>query len=259
MIVSTFLVNAGDPADPKVYSMVDVTPKATRNMELDQVIQWAEHDPFWIYRGKAIQGYAHLESALCALLVAVSDMKWEAAATIFYKITNTSARNSILEKLLHHTFGAKFNPFWNPLSQEIRALDLKRNEIVHWLAAATVMFNSNTQLMMGITLVPPASIHHKGSRPQITANDLIEFARKCDETSAALHQFAMRLKPPDAMPDKSEPWLDIYQLPLTYPLPEGHPLKLPAAKPRTHPQSFPASLVFLHPTPDGKGLQFWLP
>src|SRR5436190_2960490 len=135
MTVSTFLIGS---EDTKLYSMTDGVKRPTKNIPLGEVIQWVEYDPIWKHRGKAVQGYADLERALCMLLVTLSGMSWETAVTIFYKITNTQARNGILEKLLHKKCGTKFNPFWNPFAKDLRILDLERNKIVHWVAAANV-------------------------------------------------------------------------------------------------------------------------
>jgi hypothetical protein len=112
MTVSTFLIGA---TEPRLYSMTDGVSRESPNVPLEDVIKWARYDPIWAARGEAIQGYASVESGLSNLLRALTGMAHEAALTIFYKITNTNARNSILEKLLHQKCGAKFNVFWNPL------------------------------------------------------------------------------------------------------------------------------------------------
>jgi hypothetical protein len=103
MSVSTFLIGT---TDPELYSMSDGIKRADNNIQLTEVIHWAEYDPIWANRGKAVQAYAQLESALNHLLQVTSGMSWEASAAVFYKITNTNARNSILEKLLHQKCGA---------------------------------------------------------------------------------------------------------------------------------------------------------
>src|ERR1700754_3245319 len=189
MIVSTFLVGS---EDPELYSMTDGLDRGN-NIDLGTVIEWSKNDPIWSSRGKAIQAYAQLESTLSRLLVSLTGMTWEAAVTMFYKITNTNARNAILEKLLQQKFGTKFNAFWNPLLKEIKQIDLKRNEIVHWLAAANVLINSNQQMLVGVVLIPPASLHTKDLTLRITSRNLHAFQLKCIEISAVVSSFAIRL------------------------------------------------------------------
>lgn len=255
MEVSTFLIGA---TEPRLYCMTDGVSRETNNIPLQDVIDWAPYDPFWAARGKAIQGYAQLESSLCHLLVALTGMSWAAAVTVFYKITNTNARNTILEKLLHQKCNTKFNLFWNPFAHELRQIDLKRNEIVHWLAAANVLLNSKKQILVGVTLIPPASVTSGNSPIHITTSDLRAFANKCDEFSRLAAGLAMRIRPPEGT-DEGEPWFDIFQLPFVYPLPEGHPYRAQNAVPEIHPQSFPGSLVFLQLTEDGQALRPWVP
>jgi len=254
MTVSTFLIGA---TEPHLYSMTDGVSRTDNNIPLADVLAWAKHDPIWAARGKAIQGYAELESALCHLLIAVTGMSWEAGVTIFYKITNTNARSTILEKLLHQKSGTKFSAFWNPYVKELRQIDLKRNEIVHWLAAANVLMNPNGQIAVGVTLIPPGSVHTKSSHIHITSRDLYKFAIKCDHFARLARGLATRIKPPDGVPVVDETLPDIFQQPFLYPLPEGHPYLSSNIEPETHPRSCPESLLFLHLAPDGKNLQRW--
>jgi len=259
MVVTVFLVNAGDPADPEIYHMTGGPVSAPNNIDMAQVIELAEYDPIWAYRGKAIQAYATLESTLNHLLVSLTGMAWEDASIVFYKIVNTGSRRSIFEKLLQRKFGTKFNPFWNDFVRQLRVIDDKRNEIAHWVGATYMMVNVSQLMLMGCVLIPPASLHTKASSPRITINDLIAFREKCTEFASLASGFAMRIKPPEGMPDQGEPWFDIYQLPFVYPLPEGHPSKLKTAIQRTHPQAFPASLRFLRPQASTGHLEVWIP
>src|ERR1022692_1470684 len=173
MPVSTFLLGA---TEAKLYSTTDGVKQESGIADLQTATDWAEYGPLWAARGKAIQGYAQLERSLCSLLVAVGDVSWKVAVTIFYKITNTSARNAILEKLLHQKCGQKYNQFWNPYVAELRQIDLRRNAIVHWLAAGNVLMNSENVLITGVTLIPPASVVLDKSSEHITTRDLVEFA-----------------------------------------------------------------------------------
>ena len=75
----------------------------TVNIDLDEVSQIASADPVWAVRGQAIQAYAGLEQSLCNLFAQVADLRRDIAATIFFKITNQQARNSITERLIQKT------------------------------------------------------------------------------------------------------------------------------------------------------------
>jgi hypothetical protein len=137
-------------------------------------------------------------------------------------------------------------------------MDLKRNEIVHWLAAANVLINSAQETLMGVTLIPPASLGDSKPEQHITARDVLAFAEKCGEMASIAREFHMRIDPPKDHPELGEPWFDIFQLPFVYPLPEGHPA-LRKRGPDIHPQSFPPSLRFLEPTDLPGKAKIWQP
>lgn len=236
--MTTFLFRIGG-VDPELYSTTDGVKRPDRNIPLDEVITLADQDPIWENRGKAIQGYAQLEHALCSLLAHLSDVPQTVASTIFYKIGNTGSRNSILQKLLHKKHGSTFNLFWNAYLKELRIIDIKRNEIVHWLAAANAAFNTDEMLIVGVTLIPPDSAAGPDT-PNITSKDLVAFQSKCDEFSRLVVMFLGAVNPPPGMdPASTKSWLEIYRRPLIYPLPAGHPLsqKPKAPEPPLHPAS----------------------
>lgn len=58
------------------------------------------YDGFWVILGHAIQAHSRLEQAMCCVFESVSSLSHEIAGLIFYKITNTRTRDSILEKLM---------------------------------------------------------------------------------------------------------------------------------------------------------------
>lgn len=202
--------------------MCDGIVHADKNLPLEDAMDLCERDPIWAERGKAIQGYAILEQSACSLLSDLGGMSSEVAATVFFKISSASSRSSILEKLLHAKHGSRFNPFWNSYVKELRTIDNKRNEIVHWLSAASVALNDQDMMIVGVTLIPPSSLHRKEeASPYLTSRDLKAFAEKCDVLARACNMFIHANKP-DTDAAEADPWLKIFQQPLVYPLPAGH-------------------------------------
>jgi hypothetical protein len=91
---------------------------------------------FWVIRGKAIQSYAFLEQALFQLFCALSGMDMKTAGTMFFRINNTRARNTIIEKLFRNKFADQMRLFRNSLISGLSSMDQQRNEIVHWHAVS---------------------------------------------------------------------------------------------------------------------------
>ncbi len=235
-LISTFLLRSPNPAH---YSLTDGIVRPTKNIDLGDAIKLGEQDPLWANRGKAIQGYAMLEQSLCFLLAALSGMERNIAEIVFYKITNADARNKILEKLIHEKHGRKYNLFWNEYFRQLHTIDVKRNEIVHWLSAMNVALNTQDVMIVGMTLIHPASLGQKKPPPnQITSSDLIDFATKCEIFSRLSTMFVGATYDPQ-MPDAiKRTWLEIFQQLLIYPLPASHPLLIRTQPtPGSQPQS----------------------
>jgi len=236
-LINTFLI--GNP-DSTRYSITDgIIRDPNIPLPLDAALNLAESDPIWINRGKAIQSYATLEQALCRLLAELADTNYETAATIFYKITNTGSRSGILESLLHKKHGTKFNLFWNQYFKDLRQIDLKRNAIVHWLTAMNVATNTHQMMITGLGLIPPGSMGSNRPTEQINSTELIDFTEKCLSYQRLCNMFSgvttTKHDPPDD--DTKRTWLEIFQRPLVYPLPEDHPLNQTPITPDIPPQS----------------------
>jgi len=215
---NTFFIG-GD--DPELYSITDNIVRTDRNIPLDDAIKLADHDPMWATRGRAIQSYAQLEQALCHVFSATTGVEMSVAGHIIFRIASYGARNAIIEKMIHHKHGQKFNLFWNPLLKDIRTVDLRRNEIVHWICATNATIGADNKLYVGVTLVPPNFWGNTPSVDRITSRDLVAFIEKCNVFARLLSMF-MVVTSGKMEAEKAAPWLDIFQQPLVYPLPADH-------------------------------------
>jgi hypothetical protein len=226
-LISTFLIGSPNAA---LYSLTDGIVRPDRNIPLEAALQVAEHDPIWANRGKAIQSYAILEQSLCHAFAQLADMKLETALVIFYKITNTGSRDSILERLLHKKHGTRFNLFWNVYFKELRKINTKRNELAHWLSALNAALNDQNIMLVGITLIHPSSLVNQQPEKHLTSNDLIEFSSKCQIFARLCIMFCLVTSDKTLDEDTKKTWLEIFQQPLVYPLPADHPLNQTPAK-----------------------------
>ena len=221
--MQSFVLIVRDVPHATLYT-TDGVKRADRNIIIQDVLDWLENDPMWAARGKAVQGYALLESSLARAMETLGGMPHDTATTIFYKITNTQARNAILEKLLHKKYGNEFNPFWNPFLLALRPVDTRRNEIVHWVAACNAGIDAENVIHGGLTLVPGGSVNDLGSAPTLLTSDLVEFEKKCEDFSRLVTMFAVTSPslPPGMDAAHRNAWLDIFRQPFVYPLPADH-------------------------------------
>jgi hypothetical protein len=217
------------PFHPSLYTLRD--PGGPRGYDVDYSIveQLIERDEIWSERGRAIQCYAILEQALSALFAHLSDTNEAVAATIFYKITSTSSRIAIIEKLLHRKHGTKFNPFWNGYIKALRPIDTKRNEIVHWVSAAISKIGEDGAIVCGTILIPSNVHSFYPAMQYLSQHDLMAFYANCVEFSRICNIFS-RISKSDRKQLELDAWMDTFQQPFLYPLPADHLLyKMPPA------------------------------
>jgi hypothetical protein len=216
------------PFHPSLYTVTDPSGPSGGPIDQSVVSRLLEQDQIWAERGKAIQSYALLEQSLNMLFSQLSDTTESVAGTIFYKISNASARNSIIEKLLKTKYNAKFNLFWNSYLKLLRPIDLRRNEIVHWVAASISQLDDSDTIVCGTILIPSNVHSFFPAMKYLCQTDLTEFSAKCDEFARLCNIFR-RVSKPDTSQLQFDAWLHIFQRPLTYPLPADHLLyKMPS-------------------------------
>jgi hypothetical protein len=213
--------------------------KPSRIIDLGQVAQIAGQDEIWALRGKAIGAYSNLEQSLSHLFGKLLRAPMDRASVVFFKITSTQTRNAIFDKLLRKEHGQQFSLFWNAYLKQMRDIDTRRNEIVHW-AVANKIDAGDGPPKITMALMPPAFWDHSPQAPELLAQDLVAFIVKCDVYARLCNMFNIVTDQQVGTmmtPEQRQSWLDIFQLPLVYPLPTGHPLNAPQQAPGSPPQS----------------------
>jgi hypothetical protein len=197
-------------------------------IHLDVAMRKAADDEFWAIRGKAVQSYANLEQSLCTLFSALAGVATRhIGAVIFFKIVNTSARNSIIEKLFKLKFPVGFNLFRNSLLEALPAIDQGRNEIVHWSALNIVGLDDAGVTSATIVLKPAAQVWGADHNiPQKTKAQIIEFMDKADFYSRLVNMFYFITfdRAPHMGQEIKQTWYGIFSQPIIYPPPADHPL-----------------------------------
>ena len=219
-----------------VFCVVQSMP----NIDLQIAIDLAEIDEFWAVRGKAIQSYAILEQTFAVLLSVLSGTSAEVAETILFRISSSDARNKILAKLFRKKFGDQFKLFRNSLFDQLRPIDLERNEIVHWNAVCEVSTDGKKTLSV-VALAPPALTGPNKVTPTKSTNDIRLFDEKCLFYCGLVNQFCLLegniTKKPITDAAKA-PWRNIFSQPIIYPPPSAHPLFRKPGAPQSHIQAF---------------------
>jgi len=200
--------------------MTDTQPP----IPLEEVSRVLDQDPFWAIQAKAIQAYASLEQSLCGLLASLGDMEPDVAGIIFFKISSADSRNKIIEKLFKRRHKGEYNLFINSLIAQLRPIDLRRNEIVHWNTAQTI--SGPSQSDWSLSLIPPNFWARDSNSPSISTEDLIVFANKCSFYSRLLNMVTLVLDPRhrESVASTRDEWIDVLGEPITYPPPVTHPL-----------------------------------
>jgi len=196
-----------------------------------------EDDELRIARALAIEAYAGVESALVVLLGRLLGTTNDLAAIVFFRITNTSARNGIIEKLLEKAHGPKYDTYWHGqpgagaqrripgLFALIQQLDERRNEIVHWHSRSSVSSTGDRW----DDLVPAYYWARAPHLKPITTPDLNAYIEKANFAQRSLFYFCQfTTKAPDvfmrAYGGEFETWESLFQQPVPYPPSSNHPL-----------------------------------
>jgi hypothetical protein len=74
----------------------------------------------------------------------------------------------------------KFNKFRNSLFDQLRPIDIRRNEVVHWNVVYDIGLNDNGKTTARLVLMPPNFWIHDSNTPQLTKDQLVYFMAKCD-------------------------------------------------------------------------------
>ena len=172
-------------------------------------------------RGHAVQAYTTIEFSLCVFLAHLMDTSYDVAGVIFFRVINTRSRNAIISELYRKKHGKAFDLYWKSLLKHVRSLDQRRNEIIHWHMITQISTDDPT-MTIG-RLMPPNYWGHDENTPALKMPELLEFIEKCDVISRAMNMLNMHLTGKLPEPAQST-WLEIFQKPLDYPLPDDHPL-----------------------------------
>jgi hypothetical protein len=185
---------------------------------------------FLVARGRAVESYALYEQSLAMFYSTLLGVSQDYAGVTFFRINNARARLAILERLLRKRTADTYSIFWNSLAKELRRLDERRNQVVHWTSVVIVGPDKNGQPARTSTLGPPNVWDRTEDTPSILLGDLLEFIQQCDFFSRLLNIFTLTISGQlEAMqaqqPEYLATWRKVFVQPVTYPPPDNHPLQ----------------------------------
>jgi hypothetical protein len=152
---------------------------------------------------------------------------------VFFRITSSHTRNSILKDLKQKKLQDQHNLFWNSLLKFIRALDDRRNEIVHCVIMNNVDLSSPHENASKLTLSSLRDVlNHNQNGASFDENDLNDFIKRCEFASRLVNLFyALQGEHGAQMPREL---IDLFDRRLVYAPTDDHPLS-PNRKPSETP------------------------
>ena len=154
---------------------------------------------FLIERAQAIDQYAGVEQSLSMLFSDLLGTSFELGGIVFFRISNATSRNAILEQLLSKKYGEAYEVYWNGIRGTphkrglftlLRQLHERRNEIVHWHTVNNIHTDGTTHTVT-LTLTRPNFWTSDTQRSYITAEDMREFSAKASFVSRSINTFTM--------------------------------------------------------------------
>jgi len=216
-----------DPSDEEKETALRQLIETSRELNLEMLVA----------RAQAIQAFANLEQALCALFALVGDMTNRTAATIFFRISAFGSRRKIIDELFRQKFKDRpITAFMASLQRGLAPVEQERNEIVHW-----TVVNHQRNHSVSISLRPPvfwsrALDPERGDSKD--ANRLKLFKDKCHFWEIACLKFIDAVNANSGLdqPERAS-WLDIFQKSLAYPPQEATLLERALRELHSQPQS----------------------
>jgi hypothetical protein len=158
----------------------------------------------------------------------------QSAAITFFKITGQRTRLDILEALLGRKCGTTYNAFWNSFKGHVSHLDSTRNCVAHW---HTAMVINDKGAFENLRLVPAYELDPDLTTQFLGAEGIDAFSEKCRVLARLCMMFCGVLRPTAGLESSAlATSLNTCQQPITYPIPQGHPLYESLQKQETLPQ-----------------------
>jgi hypothetical protein len=177
---------------------------------------------FRIARSEAIQAYSHWEQGLCSLFGHLAGTTDQIAGIIFFKMVNARSRIAALERLKKLKYGDARKPFFNSLMSAAQPFDTERNKIVHWNEAIDSSGYFSSTATVRVILHSPNFSDTSPDDPVIDIGALKTFSDKCLIYGHLLFMLRRDWHNPKTSPSRA--CRDIFERPVTYPLPKDHPL-----------------------------------
>lgn len=176
---------------------------------------------FKLARAEAIQAYAYLEQSMCGLFAHFAGVTDQIAGVIFFKMNNARSRVAVSERLKRLKYGNTRSLYFNSIKAALGPIDGERNHLVHWHERFETRSNFATGAhAMSSFLDPPAYWDHSDDTPRMGIEEVQDFTSKCYALGGSIFSLTYDWEGPPF----AQPWPDIFEQPVTFPLPEGHPL-----------------------------------
>ena len=179
-----------------------------------------------LLRGQAIGAHAILEMHLCNLFHHLLKTDLEAAGIAFYSVKNARQRNGMIEELLELRHGNAYSLFWNSWKTKCQQIDGRRNSIAHWIMSTSHKIEGAIAQPPKTTLKRPTCRTSGNWHPisEITEQGLENFIEECEDLAFIIRLFHEYLADGDLRGREPQTLHDIFQQPITYPIPSDSPL-----------------------------------
>lgn len=156
-------------------------------MKINQKLQ----DEIDLERGRAIDSFAKLESALCQILVGLGNLSYQTASTIFYSNISLQPRVEMISALIEEAFGDTFKEFWSSVCKMIYSLNKQRNKIVHWHSYPVFDGKQDLNHTKCILIHPIIKNEDNKKFSEVAIHSIQEFSKQATYVSQVLLRFRL--------------------------------------------------------------------
>jgi len=146
-------------------------------------------DAFDLERGRAVDAFAKVESALCWVMADAGRVDHKMASVIFYSNISMSPRIEIVTAVLEAAYGDQFKKFWDSACKIVESWNRQRNKVVHWHDYP--VYEGSSLKHTAEILIHPVINNQNENLSQLSIDDLRQFTKKAIYVSEVLVAFRL--------------------------------------------------------------------
>lgn len=155
---------------------------------------------FYHTLGHAMGQWAFVEMGLTRVAVGATKPETHALSVAFVSIENFRSKLAFVDNAMKEPQNlARYDEDWRPLHDELKALSVKRNQLVHWQVVEYDRANQGRRVTLERRLLPPEGLGRQPPQENLAVRDVDLVSRQFSRIAARLHVLENRMADREAL------------------------------------------------------------